>query len=147
MRRVWASAAAVLSVLAYTGAASAADDPPAPPSYTKDVKPFVTTYCMKCHNDKRARAGVSVETFADLTKAGRRGALVVPEKPDDSRMMLVLAGKGKPMPPRKALQPKDEEIAKMREWIKAGAVDDTAAADDKKAADADKPKAAGDSAK
>ena len=102
---------------------------------------------MNCHNDKRSRAGVSVETFADLTKAGKRGALVVPEKPDDSRLLLVLAGKGKPMPPRKAAQPKDAEVAKVRDWIKAGAVDDTAAPDDKKAADADKPKAAGDSAK
>lgn len=137
MRRVWTSAV-VLTFLA-CGMASAADDPPAPPSYTKDVKPFVTTYCMNCHNAKRAKASVSVETFADLTKAGRRGALVVPEKPDDSRMLLVLAGRGKPMPPRKSLQPKDEEIAKVREWIKAGAVDDTA--------DADKPKTAGDSAK
>lgn len=141
MRYAWASAAAFLTALAWAGAASAADDPPAPPSYTKDVKPFVTSYCMNCHNDNKPRAGVSVETFADLTKAGRRGALVLPSSPDDSRLLAVLTGHGKPMPPRRSPQPKTDEIAKVRDWIKAGAVDDTTAPD------ADKPKPAGDSAK
>ena len=139
MQRVFASA--TVPALLACGVATAADDPPEAPSYIKEVKPFVTTYCMNCHNAKRPEAGVSVETFADLTKPGRRGALVVPEKPDDSRLLLVLAGRGKPMPPRKAPQPKDAEVARVREWIKAGAADDTPATD------ADKPKAAADSAK
>ena len=102
------------------------------PSYTTEVKPFLTKYCMNCHNDARPRAGYSVETFADLTKDGRKGALVVPEKPDESRLLLSLAGKGKPMPPRKAVQPKEDEVAKVRDWIKVGANDDTPADDKKK---------------
>jgi mono/diheme cytochrome c family protein len=146
MRQGWAGAATFLTALAWVGAATAADDPP-PPSYTKDVKPFMTTYCISCHNARRPRAGVSVETFADLTKAGRRGALVVPEKPEDSRLLSVLAGKGKPMPPRKAPQPTVEEIGKVHDWIKAGAADDTPAANDQKTSEADKAKPAGDSGK
>ncbi len=141
MRYAWSVMAVVLASMAWAGAARAADDAPAPPSYTKDIKPFLAAYCMRCHNERPPRAGVSVATFADLTKTGRRGALVVPEKPDDSRWMMVMTGKGKPMPPRKAPQPKKEEIARVRDWIKAGAVDDTPAAAD------DKPKAAGDSGK
>jgi hypothetical protein len=116
-------------VLVGMGTASAADDTP---SYTSDIKPFLTKYCMNCHNDAKPKAGYSVETFADLTKNGKKGALVVPEKPDDSRLLLSLAGKGKAMPPRKAPQPKDDEVTKLRDWVKAGARDDTPAADDKK---------------
>jgi hypothetical protein len=131
MRRVWTCVAAVLALLGAAGLASAADKAP---SYTKDVKPFFTKYCMECHNNDRAKSGYSVETFDRLTKKGRKGALVVPEKPDDSLALRTLDGKGKPMPPRKAAQPKADEIAKVRDWIKAGAEDDTrAAAEDKKA--------------
>ena len=134
MGRAWAGVAVVLSSLAWAGAASAADDPP-PPSFTKDVKPFLANYCMNCHNDNRARAGVSVETLADLTAPGRRGALVAPGKPDDSRLVAVLTGRGKHMPPGRSPQPKGDEIGKVRDWIKAGAADDTPVApadDDKK---------------
>ena len=142
MRYAWASMAVVLASMAWASAARAADDAPAPsPSYIKDIKPFLAAYCMRCHNERRPRAGVSVATLGDLTRTGKHGALVVPEKPDDSRWIMVMTGKGKPMPPRKAPQPKKEEIAKVRDWIKAGAVDDTPAATD------DKTKAAGDSGK
>jgi hypothetical protein len=126
MRYAWLSLAVFL---VGTGTAWAADDAP---SYTTDIKPFLTKYCMSCHNDARPKAGYSVETFADLAKNGKRGALVVPEKPDESRLLLSLAGKGKPMPPRKTAQPKEDEVAKVRDWVKGGAKDDTPAADDKK---------------
>jgi hypothetical protein len=134
MRHAWAGVAAVLASLAWAGAATAADDPPTPPSYTKDVKPFLAKYCMNCHSGSRARSGYSVESLADLTHDGRRGALVVPEKPDDSRLIMSLTGRGKAMPPRRAAQPKADEITMVRAWIMAGAKDDTPADDDKKKA-------------
>lgn len=127
----------VAAVLGASGVVRAAGDPP---SYTKDVVPFLTTYCMDCHNSDKAKSGYSVETFAGLTKMGKKGALVVPAKPDESRLLLALAGKGKQMPPRKAAQPKTEEIAKVRDWIKAGAKDDTPADEKKAAAKGDKKK-------
>jgi hypothetical protein len=138
MKRAWTGLAVVVGALAWAGAA-AGDDPA--PSYTKDVKPFLKQYCMNCHNDVRGRAGYSVETFADLMKDGRRGALVVPQKPDDSRLLLSLTGRGRRMPPGRSPQPKADEIAKVHDWIAAGATDDTPAAD------ADKPKAPADADK
>jgi hypothetical protein len=123
-------AAALVALLGAAGFAAAADDPP---SYTKDVKPFLTKYCMDCHKGARPKSGYSVETFDRLTKMGRKGALVVPEKPDDSLAIRTMAGKGKQMPPTKyKSQPTADEIAKVRDWIKAGAKDDTPADDDRK---------------
>jgi hypothetical protein len=127
MRSVLTSAAAVLVLSAWCRSASAEDA-----SYTKDVKPFVEKYCMSCHADGKGKAGYSVETYTSLTKKGRKGALVVAEKPDDSRLITTMEGKGKPMPPKKAPQPKAEEIAKVKDWIKAGAKDDSPADDRKK---------------
>jgi hypothetical protein len=117
---------AALVLLVATAGAPAA---PKPPSYVKDVKPFLKTYCMDCHNDTKARSGYSVETFASLTKAGKRGALVVAGKPDASRLLMTLAGDGKAMPPKNKPQPKAEEIARVRDWIKAGARDDSGGAE------------------
>jgi hypothetical protein len=133
LARTWA--VALLALLGGAGFAAAADDPP---SYTKDVKPFLKTYCMDCHSGARAKAGFSVETLDTLLKKGRGGAaLVVPEKPDDSRLVLSVTGKTrKAMPPRNKPQPKADEVAKVRDWIKAGARDDTPADDKKKPGDA-----------
>jgi hypothetical protein len=132
MRFVRTGAVALVALLGWAGLASAADDPP---SYSQVIKPFLAKYCLDCHNNAKAKSGYSVETFDRLTRAGRRGALVVPERPDDSLLLLTMTGKGKQMPPRRAAQPKAEEVAKVRGWIKAGAKDDMPA-DDRKAGDA-----------
>lgn len=130
MRQMRTWMAALFAGLVGAGLAGAADNPP---SYVKDVKPFLKTYCMNCHSGARAKAGFSVESLDSLLKKGRRGALVVAEKPDDSRLVLSVTGKTrKAMPPRNKPQPKADEIDKIREWIKAGAKDDTPAEDKKK---------------
>jgi cytochrome c len=128
LMRTWA--ATLFTILIGAGLAAAADNPS--PSYVKDVKPFLKTYCMSCHSGARAKAGYSVESLDRLLKKGRRGALVVAEKPDDSHLLLSMTGKTrKAMPPRNKPQPKADEIDKIREWIKAGAKDDTPAEDKK----------------
>jgi hypothetical protein len=132
MRPMRTCAAALITVLAGAGFAAAADDPA--PSYVKDVKPFLKTYCMDCHSSAKAKAGYSVDSLDSLLKKGRGGAaLVVAEKPDDSRLLLSMSGKTrKAMPPKNKPQPKADEIDKIRAWIKAGAKDDPPADDTKK---------------
>ena len=78
--------------------------------------------------------GYSVESLDTLLKKGRGGAtLVVAEKPDDSRLIQSATGKTRrAMPPKNKPQPKADEIAKLRDWIKAGSKDDTPADDKKK---------------
>ena len=131
MRQLRTWAVALLALVGGAGFTLAADDPP---SYTKDVKPFLKNYCTQCHSGFRAKAGYSVDTYDNLLKKGRGGSsLVVPEKPDGSRLMMCMTGKTRrAMPPRGRAQPKADEIDKVREWIKAGAKDDTPAADDPK---------------
>jgi hypothetical protein len=97
------------------------------PSYTRDVKPFLVKYCTECHNDTKTKAGYNLESYDTLLKAARKGAAVVPGSPDKSMLVRTLSGSAKQMPPRKSVQPKAAEIAMIKEWIKAGARDDTSA--------------------
>jgi mono/diheme cytochrome c family protein len=124
--------------LAIAPLVSADPTPPAadpPPSFTKDIKPFLGNYCQGCHTGRRAKSGYSVESYAALLKNGRKGPLVVPGKPDESRLTMCMDGKGKPMPPTRSEQPTAEEIAKVRAWIEAGARDDKPAASKKTGGD------------
>jgi hypothetical protein len=115
----------LLAGLLLAGSLSAAG----PVSYARQVRPFLVRYCVECHNSKEAKSGLDLETYAGLRTGGEHGAIVVPGKADESRIVRLLEGKGKPaMPPRKARQPAAGEAAVLREWIDGGALDDTASA-------------------
>jgi hypothetical protein len=94
-------------------------------SYAKDVQPFLVQYCAGCHKQGKASDGYDVTNYAALIQRGSHGALVVPGKPDTSRLSEVLQGMSKSMPPRKSPQPTAEETAKIVAWIEAGAKDDS----------------------
>ena len=94
-------------------------------SYAKDVQPFLAKYCGECHKAGAARSGYDVTSYEALMRRGQYGALVVPGKPDISRLCEVMQGMSKSMPPRGAIQPMAEEIAKITEWVEAGAKDDS----------------------
>jgi hypothetical protein len=98
----------------------------AAPSYSKEIAPFFKKYCTECHNSDRAKAGYDLSSFAGLTKEGRKGQAVVAGEPDTSRALQALEGKAKAMPPRRSLQPDKKDVAKLRDWIKAGAKNDLA---------------------
>lgn len=107
-------------------------------SYVRNVRPFLKKYCVECHNSKdEAAGGYKVETFADLLRAGKKGALVVPGKPENSRMIQAMEHqeKVKAMPPKKSAQPTVAEFAKVRAWIAAGAKNDTPGAESAKKRD------------
>jgi WD40 repeat protein len=96
-----------------------------PPSYAKQVKPFFTRYCLECHNGEDAQSGLSLESYKSLLEGGDKGAVLTPGKADASRIVRLVEHKDKPfMPPKKAKQPRAEEIALLRAWIDAGAKED-----------------------
>ncbi|HYT65514.1 MAG TPA: DUF1592 domain-containing protein [Vicinamibacterales bacterium] len=42
-----------------------AQQPSAPPSFDRDVRPVLDEVCSRCHNEKKANAGLNVATFLD----------------------------------------------------------------------------------
>jgi hypothetical protein len=97
-----------------------------PPSYSKDIQPFLATHCVQCHNGKKAKAGYNFERFDGLTRGGKKGPALVAGEPDKSLVVRVLNGQGKKMPPPMyEHQPKAEDVDVLKAWIAAGAKDDT----------------------
>src|SRR5262249_52077069 len=98
------------------------------PSYAKQVRPFFARYCVECHTATDPDGGLSLDSYKGLLAGGDNGAVLVPSKPNQSRIVLMVEGKAAPkMPPKRAKQhPKPEEFAVLRAWIAAGARDDTA---------------------
>src|SRR5919204_5517318 len=81
-----------------------------PPSFARDVKPFLARYCVECHNADKLRGGLNMESFKTLEQGGENGAVFVAGKPEESRIVLQVEGKAKPqMPPAKAKQPPPDE--------------------------------------
>lgn len=98
--------------------AAAAD---APPDYAKDVVPVLRKYCTGCHNAEDKEGGLSLETFADITRGGKTGPALTAGSPDSSRLIGMLTGKIEPvMPPEGSDAPTAAEIAMLSAWIKSG---------------------------
>ena len=98
----------------------AADQPV--PDYAKQIAPIFQKHCNGCHNADDHEGKLSLESFADLQKGGKRGPAVQPGEVNSSRLLLLVTGKAKPvMPPEDNDRLSDEEIALLTAWVKAGA--------------------------
>lgn len=76
--------------------------------------------CFGCHNAKKQKGGLALDSHSGLMTGGDTGAVVDLKSPGDSEVLKLLAADADPhMPPKKQLS--DAEIEAVRNWIKAGA--------------------------
>lgn len=95
-------------------------DAATPISWKQDVQPFLAVNCRGCHENNRAQSGFSVSGVPQIVRGGRRGAGLVPGKPQESLVYLVMTGDRNPkMPPDR--DPIPEELTLFRRWIEQGA--------------------------
>ncbi|MBL9132716.1 MAG: PSD1 domain-containing protein [Verrucomicrobiaceae bacterium] len=112
---------ASLPLLTLSFALSAATAPAV--DFVKDVQPIFETKCLECHNPKKVKGKLLMDTAANLLKGGETGAGLVAGQPDKSliveRMILpkdhddIMPPKGGPLPAN--------EIAVIKQWIAEGA--------------------------
>ncbi|VTR94491.1 ig-like domain-containing protein : Uncharacterized protein OS=Chthoniobacter flavus Ellin428 GN=CfE428DRAFT_6209 PE=4 SV=1: PSCyt1: PSCyt2: PSD1 [Gemmata massiliana] len=87
-----------------------------PPTVTPDVQAILDLHCVKCHGPLDQKAGLRLDTAEAIGKGSDDGAVVVAGKPDESKLIRVLAAKAEThMPPKKQLP--DADIAKLRAWV------------------------------
>jgi Tol biopolymer transport system component len=99
------------------------------PSYSKQIQPLFSKYCSECHNAKKPRAGLNLESIEGLRTGSDNGPVLVPGKADASLLVLTTERKKEPhMPPKDKPQPKGEEVALLRAWVNGGAIVDSAVA-------------------
>ena len=92
--------------------------------YANMVQPILKAKCVVCHNDKKAKGELLMETFDQLLKGGKSGVLWDASKADLGLMLgrihLPMDNK-KHMPPSGKPQLTEEETNILYHWIRSGA--------------------------
>ncbi len=87
------------------------------------IRPALVKYCYQCHSleESDSRAGLLVDTRADLLQGGDGGPAIVPGDLDGSLLWEAINYEGSEMPPSQPMP--DEVIADFKTWIEMGAPD------------------------
>jgi len=91
------------------------------PEFAADVAPILQKNCLACHSSNTHSSGLVLESYADLMRGGKHGQVVVPGDAASSRMIEMLEGKIPPRMPFGGDPLPDSDIAKITDWINAGA--------------------------
>src|SRR5436190_18529450 len=64
---------------------------PAPVDFQKEVLPVLASNCLACHNKTKAKAGLILETPADMLKGGDSGPAIIAKKGSERLLLLAAA--------------------------------------------------------
>src|SRR5665213_1530727 len=106
---------AVFAVLAFAGAAQADDAI----DYAKQIRPIFAETCYKCHNAKKQKGKLRLDSVAFIEKGGKDGKIITPgnsAKSDLYRRITLTKDDDDVMPSEGDLLPK-EKIALIKKWI------------------------------
>jgi hypothetical protein len=87
--------------------------------FEKSVRPVLVERCVGCHGPKAKKGGLRLDTREGVLAGGDDGAVVVPGKPADSRLVAAVKHAGKLKMPEKKLP--YAEIAALEKWVQLGA--------------------------
>jgi hypothetical protein len=111
------------AILATSLTAQAAPEPPPDPKaiefFEAKVRPILVESCISCHGPKKQQASLRLDSREGLLRGSDNGLVVVPGKPDESRLLKVVRHQGSvKMPPKEKLKP--EAIDALADWVKLG---------------------------
>jgi len=96
-------------------------------SYQRDIAPLLAEHCGRCHqHDGRGtqKSGFAMDTYEQLLKGTRIGAVIKPGAATASTLMSLVEGRADPkirMPPDSHNPLAPEQISLIRRWIDEGA--------------------------
>jgi mono/diheme cytochrome c family protein len=106
----------ILALWGFFAAAQIAGATEAAALWTSKVQPLLDVNCVKCHGPLQQKSGLELDNIGTLMKGGDDGAVIVPGKPQESRLYQNLASDAEQhMPPKKQLSEADRKT--VREWI------------------------------
>ncbi len=84
--------------------------------WSSKVQPILDVNCVKCHGPLQQKSGLELDNIEMVIKGGDDGAVIVPGKPQESRLYNNLASNADPhMPPKKQLS--EADMKAVGEWI------------------------------
>jgi Protein of unknown function (DUF1553)/Protein of unknown function (DUF1549)/Planctomycete cytochrome C len=87
------------------------------PDFDRVIAPLLIEHCLDCHSGNKPKGGLDLSRRGSAMDGGDEGAVVVPGKPEESRLWDYV-NRDK-MPPKKPLGAAEKEL--LRAWIAAGA--------------------------
>ena len=88
--------------------------------YTDVIQPILTQRCVSCHNDKKTKGGLKMNSYNAIMKGGKNGSILMINNSMESkihkRMTLPIEDRYH-MPPKSRTQPSKEEIELIKIWI------------------------------
>ena len=93
--------------------------------FEKKIRPVLAEHCYKCHSAKakKLRAGLYLDRRAGWEMGGESGPVVIPGKPEESRLLLAIRFKDNDLKMPKAGKLPDRVIQDFEKWISMGAPD------------------------
>jgi len=99
----------------------------AEPSYFRNVRPILQRQCQGCHQLNLKSSNLDLTTLEALRAGGKRGPALAAGTPGESLLVKYLTGEMKPRMPLGQPAIPAEQIELVKQWIEAGAKDDTPA--------------------
>jgi hypothetical protein len=110
----------LLSLVAYSSVAQSAETPA--DFFELKIRPVLAKSCFGCHSNRKAEGGLRVDSRGHLVIGGDRGPVIVPGKPESSRLIAAIERTDDDlrMPPNVPLP--DAVVADFKRWIRDGAI-------------------------
>ncbi len=108
------------TLLAGTGISGASADS----FFAQRIHPTFEAKCVACHGGGTQKAGLRLDSYSEVMRGGKDGAVVVPGKPETSMLLArVTLAPGDPhfMPAEGRTPLTSDEVSWIRAWIKTGA--------------------------
>ena len=94
----------------------------APLDYASQIKPILESNCYQCHGPNKSKAGLRLDTVAEIRKGGDSGGVIVPGDGANSLLVAVLSGsEDRPRMPPSGEPLNVDQIALIKAWVDAGA--------------------------
>ena len=112
-----------LLVAAFTAAAEPESTLAQVEFFEREVRPVLAEHCHGCHGPEKQKSGLRLDSRALVLKGGEGGPVVVPGKPEESRLVWAInhahGDKVEPMPGDDEKIP-PAAIAALTEWVRQG---------------------------
>jgi uncharacterized membrane protein len=92
--------------------------------YAHNIHPALETKCVVCHGAGTEKGGLRLDSYGNLMRGGKDGAVVVPGKPELSLLLARVTlppGDSHFMPAEGRTPLSSEEVSWIRAWINSGA--------------------------
>src|SRR5712691_1350952 len=99
------------------------------PSYLRDVRPILDKNCTSCHQPASTQSDLDLTTYSRFRTGGKRGPAFVAGSPEKILVIQFITAALTPSMPFGQPPLAATDVSTIRDWIEAGARDDSASED------------------